>query len=115
MNNKIVKGILLMIGVIFTALQAGNIVWAATIISAVCVGLGYFVKNVWFQSASEDGVFDWKDAVSAVILAIVTTIGGMVSELVTGDGVIDWILLLKTIGTVVITYFTATFFEPAKK
>jgi hypothetical protein len=111
MNTKIVKGILLMIGVVFTAFQSGNIVWAATIITAVCLGLGYFAKNVWFPSVSDDGVFDWRDVVSALVLSIVATIGTMIGDLVVNDSV-NWLLLAKTIVTVVITYFTATFFAP---
>lgn len=112
--NKIVKGILLIVGVIFTAAQAGNVDWASTLISAICVGLGYFAKNVWFSSVSEDGVFDWRDIASALIIAIVTSVGQSVSTLVI-NGVVDWILLGKTVLAVVITYFTATYFSPATK
>lgn len=112
--NKIVKGLLLIVGVIFAALQSGDIVWPATLISAACVGLGYFAKNVWFPSVSDDGTFDWRDIASALILAVVTTISESISSLII-NGAVDWMLLIKTVGTVVITYFTATFFAPAKK
>jgi hypothetical protein len=113
MNSKIVKGILLMVSVIFAALQSGNVVWAATIITTLIVGIGYFVKNVIFPSVSDDNVFDWRDVVSTLILSALAAIEPIVGSLVT-NGAVDWLLLGKTILTVVIIYFSTTFFAPAQ-
>lgn len=112
--NKFVKGILLVIGVFLTAIEAGNVVWPVTITTAVVVGVGYAVKNIWLPSVSADGKFDWQDIASAVILAVTVAIGDSIATLVT-NGVMDWLLLGKTILSVVITYFTATYFAPETK
>lgn len=113
MNQKFVKGILLILGVFLAAVQTGNVVWPVTIITAICLGGGYFVKNIWFQSASEDQVFDWRDVISAILLSIFATIGDSVGNYVVGN-LVDITALLKTIGTIVLTYFGTTFFENAK-
>lgn len=112
--NKIVKGFLLMLAVIFTALQGGNVVWAATIITAVCVGIGYFVKNIWFSSVSEDGVFDWRDIASALILAVVAAVSESIGQIVVG-GIIEWGEMVKIIVAALFTYFSTTFFSGAKR
>lgn len=114
MKNKVVKGILLMLGVVFAAMQTGDVIWPAVIISAVAVGGGYFVKNIFFQSVSEDGVFDWRDVASALLLAVFATLGESINSFVI-DNHLDWLLLIKTIGTVVMTYFSTTFFEKPKE
>jgi hypothetical protein len=110
MNSKLFKGILLIASVIFTALQTGNVVWASTIISAICVGAGYFVKNYLIPSDSTQGTLTWKDVLSGVLLTIVAAIGDSISSLVI-NGVILWSLLGKTVVSVAITYFTTTFFS----
>jgi len=78
MNSKLMKGILMMGAVIFAAIQTGDIVWPVTFITSACVGIGYFAKNLWFESASSDNVFDWRDVASALIISAVAAIlGGM--------------------------------------
>jgi hypothetical protein len=110
MNSKLFKGILLIASVIFTAFQNGNVVWASTIISAICVGASYFVKNYLMPSDSTQGTLTWKDILSGVLLSVVAAIGDSVSSLVI-NGVIAWSLLGKTVISVAITYFTTTFFS----
>ena len=113
MKKAIVKSLLLMAGVILAALNAEVIDWASAGITAMSVGAGYFIKNYWLPSVSSDEVFDWRDIASALLLAVFTTIGESVSSLVV-DGSIDVGLLVKTILTVVSTYFAATFFPSSK-
>jgi hypothetical protein len=110
MNSKFFKGILLMASVIFTALQTGNVVWISTILSAVLVGVGYYVKNYLLPSNSIEGSLTWRDILSGVLLAVVAGLSDSISSLIV-NGVIVWPLLGKTVLTVTITYFTATFFS----
>lgn len=114
MNNKIVKGLLMGLSVIFAAMQTGDIVWASVIITSICVMVGYWVKNWWFSSVSEDGVFDWRDIASALLLLVVASVPESISQIVI-DGSIDLSQLMTVIGTVIFTYFTATFFSTGKK
>jgi hypothetical protein len=114
MNNKIVKGLLLMASSIFVAIQAGDVVWGVTLLTAACIGVGYFTKNVFFPSVSEDGVFDWRDVASAAILAVVAAIGDSVGQIFQG-GQFYLQQLLSVIGAAVFTYFSTTFFGAAKK
>lgn len=106
--NKFVKGIALMIMVIFAALQTPPVIWASTIILAIVVGGGYFVKNYLLPSNSIAGQFNWRDVLSTLILAVLAAVGDSIGAIVVG-GVISWALLGKTILYVVGTYFTTTF------
>ena len=114
MNSKLMKGILMMGAVIFAAIQTGDIVWPVTLITAACVGIGYFAKNWWFESASTDNVFDWRDVASALIMAAVVAIPESIGQIVV-NGVFNLSGLLAVIGSVIMTYFTATFFSGIKK
>ena len=99
-----------MASVIFTALQSGNVVWSSTILSAVLVGSGYYVKNYLLPSNSTEGSLTWRDILSGVLLAVIAGLSDSISSLVI-NGVIVWSLLGKTVLTVTITYFTTTFFS----
>ena len=112
--TKFVKGLLLMAGVILTALQSSvPPVWAVTIITTVCVGIGYYVKNYYIPSTSVQGELNWGDILSGMILAIVAGVSNSLSELVI-SGIVVWGALFKIIGTVSITYLTTTFFSGTK-
>lgn len=115
MKNKIVKGLLMGLSVIFAATQnPETVVWAGVILTSICVTLGYYAKNWWFESASEDGVFDWRDVASALIILVVTAIPESINQIVV-DGVINTGQLLKVVASVIFTYFTATFFSTGKR
>lgn len=111
---KLVKGLIMAAMMVFAQYQTGEIVWAASLITAVTFFIGYAVKNAWLPSISEDGVFDWRDMLSAVVLAVVVAVGDAVGDLVI-NGVIAWGDLAQMIISVVVTYFTGTFFGNAKK
>jgi hypothetical protein len=113
MIQKIVKGLLMALALIFTDYQNGEIVWAASILAASCVLVGYYAKNWWFPSVSEDGVMDWRDIASALIVAAVAAVSDSISSLVV-DGQIIWLDLAKTVGAVVWTYIVGTYFSKAK-
>lgn len=111
MNSKIVKGILLMLGPIFLALQTPETtIWAGVIITSLCLGIGYYVKNYLLPSDAPEGSLGWKEILSAVILAIVAAVSASITDLV-ASGAVNWGLLLKTVGTSVLTYLTTTFFS----
>jgi len=114
MNSKFVKGIILILGVFFTAYQNPPIIWTITIITAICVGGTYFVKNYFSPSVTPTGTLDWKDVLSALLLAIFTAVFNSLSSNFV-SGVIIWSLLGKTVLSVVITYITTTFFAGQTK
>lgn len=113
MNSKLVKGILLMLGPIFLALQSPDTVWAGVIITSICLGIGYFVKNYLMPSDAPEGQLGWKEIVSALILAVIAAVSASITDLVS-SGTVNWGLLLKTVGTAVLTYITTTFFAGQK-
>jgi hypothetical protein len=110
MNSKLVKGLLLIAGVFFTALQNPPVVWAITIITAILIGGSYFVKNYLSPSVSPSGTLSWQDILSAVLLAIFAAVSNSLTSLVV-NGVIIWSLLGKTVISVIITYITTTYFS----
>jgi hypothetical protein len=110
LDSKFVKGLLLMASVIFSALQTGNVIWASTIILTVCVGISYYIKNYLMPSDSIEGQLNWKNIISALILAIVTGLTDSIASLVV-NGVINWGLLWTTVTSVVVTYLGTTFFS----
>jgi len=106
-----------MAGVIFAALQTGNVIWASTIIVTLCVGVGYYIKNYLMPSDSVEGQLNWKNIVSALILAVLAAVSDSVVNLV-ANGAVNWGLLWTTVTSVVVTYLGTTFFQgqlPAKK
>lgn len=114
MNEKFVKGILLMISILATAYLDGNIIWAQTLLSMACVGIGYYVKNYFMPSDSQQGQFSLRDILSILILTIVATVGDSISGLVI-NGIIDWGALGKMALGVIFTYFTSTYYSGIKK
>lgn len=115
MKNKIVKGLLMGLSVIFAATQnTETVVWAGVILTSVCVTIGYYAKNWWFESVSDDGVFDWRDVASALIIMVVAAVPESINQIVV-DGAINAAQLLKVVVSVIFTYFTATWYSNAKK
>lgn len=111
--QKIIKGLLMAAAALFADYSAGTF-GAASWVVAICLLIGYYAKNWWFPSVSEDGVFDWRDVASAVIIALSVGVPEAIGQFIV-DGVIVWKELLTVICTVVFTYFTGTFFSSAKK
>jgi len=61
-------------------------------------------------SDAPEGQLGWKEIVSALILAVVAAVSTSITDLV-ASGAVNWGLLLKTVGTAVLTYITTTFFS----
>jgi hypothetical protein len=108
MGQKIIKGLLMAASYLFVDYNAGTF-GAASWVIASCFLLGYYVKNWWFPSASEDGLFDWKDVASALILAISIGVPEAVDQFII-NGSIVWKEMVLAVTTIVFTYFTSTFF-----
>lgn len=112
--NKFWKGIFLMLSVLVAAIQSENIVWTATLVTMVLVGGQYYIKNYLMPSTSDEGKVSWKDVLSTVLLAIIAGLSDSIGQFIV-NGAIVWSIVGKTIMSVVITYFTTTFFAGAKK
>jgi len=108
--SKFVKGLLLMASIFFAAVQAGNVAWVSTIVSAILVGAGYYVKNYLSPSDSTSGTLSVKDIVSTLLLAVIAALSNSVSSLVV-NGTIVWTVLGKEVISVVVTYLSTTFFN----
>ena len=113
MLQKIVKGLLMTASLLFADFQTSGNISTASVIVAVAFLLSYYAKNWWFPSVSEDGVFDWRDITSAILVALSVAIPDAITQIVV-DGVVMWKELLMVTGTVVFTYFTGTYFSKAK-
>ncbi|MFA5432909.1 MAG: hypothetical protein WC319_08565 [Candidatus Paceibacterota bacterium] len=111
--KKFIKGLLMALAALFADYSAGTFGTASYIVAG-CLLVGYYAKNWWFPSVSEDGVFDWRDIASAVILALSVAIPESISQFIV-DGAIVWKELFSVIIAVVGTYFTGTFLAKAKK
>jgi hypothetical protein len=106
--TKFVKGLMMMAAVVFTAMQNPPVVWSVVIFTSVLVGAGYYVKNYMMQSSSNEGQLNFMDALSVVLLAVITALSDSLSSLVV-NGVIVWSLVGKTVLSVVITYISTTY------
>jgi len=113
MLQKIVKGLLMAAALLFADFQiSGNIETASVVVAAAFL-IGYYAKNWWFPSVSIDGVFDWRDVASAILVALSVAIPDAITQIVV-DGIVIWKDLLLVTGTVVFTYFTGTYFSKAE-
>ena len=112
--KKLVKGLLMAASLIFADYTGGDFVLASSLLVAIAFLLGYWAKNWWFPSVSEDGVFDWKDVASAILIALSVAIPEGISQIVV-DGFIVWKELVIVTGTVVFTYISGTWMSNAKK
>jgi len=112
--KKLVKGLLMAAALMFADYTGGNFVFASSLLVAIAFLLGYWAKNWWFPSVSEDGVFDWRDVASAILIALSVAIPESISQLVV-DGFIVWKELVIVTGTVVFTYISGTWMSNAKK
>lgn len=110
---KVIKGLLMAASMVFAAMEVDNFVLASTLITATIFLVGYLVKNVFFPSESETGVWTWRDTASALILAVLAAVSAALPDIVVG-GVVDWFYMVRIVIAAVITYFGATFYSSAK-
>jgi len=103
MNNLILKGLLV---AVFTAAgnllfnnSAGPVYWVITIAGVVMTYFGQHLIN----SGSDFGTVNLLDFLKTALVAIGSGISVYVASIVT-TGVIDWHILLKTVGTIAIPY-----------
>jgi|WetSurMetagenome_2_1015567.scaffolds.fasta_scaffold23863_6 hypothetical protein len=109
-NTKFLKGLLMtLVGVIVAAFNTSPIVWSVVAITLLGTGLVYFGKNAWFKSQSVEGTLQWQDILSALLIAVGTSITSAVAS-IAGSGVVDWTLLWHTVIGVVSTYLGSTLF-----
>lgn len=99
---------------IFTAIQTGDVVWPVLLVTTGAFLAGYLVKNAIWPSISDDGIFDWRDIVSAAIIAACAAIPETVNQWFVGD-VIDWVQIMQITGAAVFTYITGTIGFKTKK
>ena len=108
MNQKFLKGMFFsIISALIQIVSTSPIAWGLVVIIGVGTALEYFGKNKWWQSVSPANVFDWKDALSALALAIgqaILTAGGTLLI----NGKIDLTLVWHTIVPVVSAYIMTT-------
>lgn len=108
-TDKFVKGLLLMLSVIVVGMSKIPVVWAAVITTAICTGIPYYVKNYLMPSTSAQGQLNWKDALSAVILAVCASVSNSIADLVI-NGAIDFVALKNIVIGVLGTYLSTTYF-----
>lgn len=111
---KFIKGLLLAASMLFANWQVEGTLSVSAVLVAGAFLIGYYAKNWWFPSASEDGVFDWRDVLSAILVGLSAAIPEYISQIVV-DNVVVWPELLAVVGTVVFTYITATFTQKGNK
>ena len=111
---KFVKGLLLAASMLFANWQIEGDVSIASLLVAVAFLFGYYAKNWWFPSVSEDGIFDWKDVFSAVLIGISVAIPESISQIIVYDQIV-WRELFSVVGVVVFTYVTATYVQDGEK
>jgi hypothetical protein len=115
--TKFVKGLIMtLIGVIVAALNTTPVVWSVVIVTLIGTALVYTGKNAWFQSNSQQGKLELRDIFSALLIAAGTSVVSAVAS-IAGTGAIDWMLLLKTVSGVILSYLGTTVFtgNPVKK
>ena len=110
---KFIKGLLLAASMLFAQWQTGDLSLSAIIV-AVSFLIGYYAKNWWFPSVSTDGVMDWRDWLSAVLIGLSAAIPEAISQIVVGNAIV-WGELVSVVGTVLFTYITATYVQKSNK
>jgi hypothetical protein len=116
MNSKLLKGLLLtIIGTFIALYNEPNFMWSVCAITLLGSALVYIGKNAIpaLQSNAPQGTWVWQNTVSAILIAIGSGITEAVAT-IAGTGVIIWPLLFKVVGSIVMTYITATLFEGTK-
>jgi len=113
-TQQFLKGLIMaLMSVVVVAFSQIPIVWSTLAITLIGTALLYTGKNAFpgLQSDSPAGSFSFRNFVSAVLIAIGSGIIEAVAT-IAGTGVIDWVILLKVVVGVTLTYITATWFAP---
>ncbi len=102
-----------LMAIIVTYFSQSPVEWGTMTVVLIGTALVYTGKNAFpsLQSDSPSGTLNWKNIVSAVIIAVGTGLVTYVGQIVAGD-VIDWIMMLKVAGSVTLTYLGSTLFTP---
>jgi hypothetical protein len=116
MKTKFWKGLMMSLaGVIVAGMSTHPILWSIIIVTLICTILTYVAKNTWIHtSTSPEGELNWQDIFAALLMAVSVGIGNAITS-IAGSGIIDWMLLLKTAGSVSLTYLSATVFTGSKQ
>ena len=112
MTTQFLKGLLMtLIGVFVAAWSQQPVVWSVLAITLIGTALTYIGKNaiVPLQSDSPPGTLNWKNILSALLIAIGSGVTEAVAT-IAGTGVINWNLLLKVVLSVTFTYLGSTVF-----
>ena len=95
-----------------TTIETFNI--AYILIVTVVFSATYAVKNFFLPSDSSEGVANWKDIVSGIIIAVCAALSTFAANLLT-DVDFSWKILGVTIIGAVVGYFTKTIPQGVKK
>lgn len=113
--KKLVKGLLMAASLVFADYTSGgDFVLTSSLLLAIAFLIGYWAKNWWFPSVSEDGVLDWRDGASAILIGLSVAVPEYINQLVV-NGAVIWGELFTLVGTVIFTYIAGTWMSNAKK
>jgi hypothetical protein len=109
--SQFVKGLcMVLISVAVTFFSQVPVDYALLAVTAVATVLAYSGKNlIGLLSTSDPGKLNLINFFSALLVALATGITESVAMLVV-DGKILWIVLLKVVGSVTLTYLAGTLF-----
>ena len=106
--QQFIKGLaLLLVSAILTILGQANPDYAYFFIAAVSAVIGYVGKNLLFVTATTTLTKIVSGLLVAVAAGIVDSLG-----LIAVEGHIVWLVLLKVVGGIFLTYIVATFLAP---
>ena len=112
MKNNHLKGLLMTVIAFVAAYKGDNIEaginWGYVLISTIGISVVYIGKNALFQSTSEPGVLNWRDALSGLIVAVGAAISSFAASVIS-IGEIDWKALIAAVIAVIVGYFGKTF------
>jgi len=107
--SQFFKGLLMaLISVLVVAFSQAPVDYALLIVTAIATVLAYTGKNfLGFISTSEQWKLNLYNGLSALLVLIATGITESVAMLII-DGAVAWIVLLKVVGSVTLTYLAGT-------
>jgi len=107
--SQFFKGLLMaLISILVVAFSQAPVDYALLIVTAIATILAYTGKNfLGFISTSEQWKLNLYNGLSALLVLIATGITESVAMLIV-DGAVAWIVLLKVVGSVTLTYLAGT-------
>ena len=107
--SQFFKGPLMaLISILVVAFSQAPVDYALLIVTAIATILAYTGKNfLGFISTSEQWKLNLYNGLSALLVLIATGITESVAMLIV-DGAVAWIVLLKVVGSVTLTYLAGT-------